>query len=148
MPDEVLSQNPTISLQGQGGEEITELKNLTIPLRIGGTFSKPSYSVDLERLLDTGFAGAEERGFDFGKDYRARNLLAQALIERSRLERGDARRPARDAGLSWSVARVPGTRRHRRLKPWPRPTPGSPAAALSSCPRAVERCDSRTSAAR
>ena len=58
---------------------------------------------DLERLLDTGFAGAEERGFDFGKDYRARNLLAQALIERSRLERGDARRPARESFLQRAI---------------------------------------------
>jgi tetratricopeptide (TPR) repeat protein len=58
---------------------------------------------DLERLLDSGFAGAEERGFDFGKDYRARNLLAQALIERSRLERGDARRPAREGFLQRAI---------------------------------------------
>ncbi len=54
---------------------------------------------NLERLLATEFAGAEARGFDFGKDYRARNLLAQALVERSRLERGDGRRAAREALL-------------------------------------------------
>lgn len=41
-----------------------------------------------------------ERGFDFSKDYRLLNELGQTLIERSRQERGDARRARRDALLS------------------------------------------------
>lgn len=40
------------SLEGQGGKELAELKGLTVPLRIGGTFGAPKYSVDLAGLLE------------------------------------------------------------------------------------------------
>ena len=46
----------------------------------------------LRDLLATRFTEAESRGFDFGRDYRARNLLARTLYERARQVRG------RDAG--------------------------------------------------
>jgi Cytochrome c554 and c-prime len=39
------------------------------------------------------------RGFDFAKDYRLLDELGQTLVERSKQERGEARRPARDALL-------------------------------------------------
>ena len=50
----------------------------------------------LRALLDTRFAAARERGFDFGKDYRARAMLGRVLYERARLERGQQRRARRD----------------------------------------------------
>lgn len=40
------------SLEGQGGKELSELKGLTVPLRITGRFSEPKFSVDLASLLD------------------------------------------------------------------------------------------------
>jgi tetratricopeptide (TPR) repeat protein len=40
-----------------------------------------------------------ERGFDFSLDYNLLNELGSALFERARLERGEARRPARQALL-------------------------------------------------
>jgi tetratricopeptide (TPR) repeat protein len=53
----------------------------------------------LRRVVDTDFAEARRRGFDFGLDYRVRNELGQALFERSKPLRGEARRAERDALL-------------------------------------------------
>jgi tetratricopeptide (TPR) repeat protein len=53
----------------------------------------------LRALLDTRFAEARERGFDFGYDYRARNMLGRTLYERARLERGTSRAERRLALL-------------------------------------------------
>lgn len=39
------------SLEGQGGKALSELKGITIPLKIGGSFSEPKPSVDLQNLL-------------------------------------------------------------------------------------------------
>jgi len=39
------------SISGQGGKELAELKGLTIPVKITGTFSKPKPSVDLASML-------------------------------------------------------------------------------------------------
>ena len=41
------------------------------------------------RVLDTDFAGARERGFDFSIDTRVLNELAETALEASRLERGE-----------------------------------------------------------
>ena len=39
------------SLEGQGGKQLEELKGITIPVHVGGTFSKPSYKPDLSAAL-------------------------------------------------------------------------------------------------
>ena len=39
------------SLEGQGGKEMQELKGLTVPIRITGTFSQPKYDVELDEVL-------------------------------------------------------------------------------------------------
>lgn len=43
---------PTVvnSLKGQGGAGLDELSGLTIPIRLTGTFSKPSYAIDFATL--------------------------------------------------------------------------------------------------
>ncbi len=51
-------------------------------------------------ILDTGYADARRRGFDFSKDYRVINELGGTLFELAKLERGDARRARRDALLA------------------------------------------------
>ena len=53
----------------------------------------------LRDLLETRFAEARERGFDFSHDLRARNLLGRTLYERARLERGAARAARRNTLL-------------------------------------------------
>ena len=53
----------------------------------------------LKALLETRFAEARERGFDFAKDFRARNLLGRTLYEQARRERGAARAERRLALL-------------------------------------------------
>jgi len=40
------------SLEGQGGKELGELKGVEIPVRVTGTFSAPSYKVDLQKVLE------------------------------------------------------------------------------------------------
>ena len=36
--------------QGQGGDDLTDLAGIPIPIKIGGTFSEPSYGLDFEAL--------------------------------------------------------------------------------------------------
>ncbi|MCH2162681.1 MAG: hypothetical protein MK085_12520, partial [Phycisphaerales bacterium] len=47
--------------------------------------------VRLERVIDSRYPVAIERGYDFGKDERVLLELANTLFERSRLEQGEAR---------------------------------------------------------
>jgi len=58
----------------------------------------------LRALLETRFAEARERGFDFAHDFRARNMLGRTLYERARQERGAARTQRRVALLEESRA--------------------------------------------
>jgi len=58
----------------------------------------------LRALLETRFAEARERGFDFARDFRARNMLGRTLYERARQERGAARREHRLALLGEAAA--------------------------------------------
>jgi len=59
----------------------------------------------LEGLLDTRFAEARERGFDFSRDYRALNELGETLFQRARGARGEARRPVREKLLRDALER-------------------------------------------
>jgi tetratricopeptide (TPR) repeat protein len=61
---------------------------------------------NLEALAETRFEAARERGFDFGRDYNMLNELGRTLYERSRLERGEARREARIALLNRAKQRL------------------------------------------
>ena len=40
------------TLEGQGGKELDDLKGLTVPVHIGGTFRDPKFNVELGELLD------------------------------------------------------------------------------------------------
>ena len=40
------------TLEGQGGKELSELKNLTVPIRVKGSFSEPKFNVELASLLE------------------------------------------------------------------------------------------------
>jgi AsmA protein len=55
LPDETIDYLLTTkivgSLEGQGGKALDELKGVAIPVRIGGTFSKPTYTPDLAAAL-------------------------------------------------------------------------------------------------
>ena len=39
------------SQAGQAGKDLDALKGVTIPLKIGGTFSEPTFNIDLEPIL-------------------------------------------------------------------------------------------------
>lgn len=54
---------------------------------------------DFEQIIEGGFEEAVGRGFDFSRDYRVLNELAQTLYERARQERGESRRAEREAYL-------------------------------------------------
>ncbi|MGD2138411.1 MAG: AsmA family protein, partial [Gammaproteobacteria bacterium] len=50
------------SLEGQGGKSLQELKGVSIPVRVGGTFSKPTYVPDLgDALKEAAKARVEEK---------------------------------------------------------------------------------------
>ena len=55
LPDETIDYLLTTkvvgSLEGQSGKALGELKGVAIPVRIGGTFSKPTYTPDLAAAL-------------------------------------------------------------------------------------------------
>jgi len=40
------------TLEGQGGKALSDLKGLTVPLRISGSFTEPKFNVELGALLD------------------------------------------------------------------------------------------------
>jgi len=63
------------SLEGQGGKGLEDLKGLAIPVRIGGTFTKPTYTPDLAAALgDTAKEKAREK-----IEKKTRNLLQDKL---------------------------------------------------------------------
>jgi AsmA protein len=49
--DYLLTTKIVGSIEGQGGKGLAELKGIAIPVRIGGTFSKPSYTPDVGAAL-------------------------------------------------------------------------------------------------
>ena len=49
--DYLLSATIVGSLQGQGGKDLEQLKGVTIPVKITGPFSKPSYKPDLSAVV-------------------------------------------------------------------------------------------------
>ncbi|MBT8117069.1 MAG: AsmA family protein, partial [Gammaproteobacteria bacterium] len=50
------------SLEGQGGKSLEELKGVSIPVQVGGTYSKPTYRPDLSAALsDAAKAKVEEK---------------------------------------------------------------------------------------
>lgn len=57
---------------------------------------------DFQQIIDGGFEQAVGRKFDFSRDYRLLNELAQTLYERSRQERGESPQGAREAWLNQS----------------------------------------------
>lgn len=66
LPEETIDYTLTAkfvgSLEGQGGASLGELKGVSIPVHVGGTFSKPSYSPDLSAALsDAAKAKVEEK---------------------------------------------------------------------------------------
>jgi tetratricopeptide (TPR) repeat protein len=66
----------------------------------GGLVEKQQGNLDaaitsFRSLVETPWANARERGFDFSRDVRVRNELAETLLERSRLERGEAAKARR-----------------------------------------------------
>ena len=70
-----------------------------------------------ETILDTRFAEARRRGFDFSQDYRVLNALGETLYERARQERGEARRGVRERFLRAAA---------ESLRADPGPGPGGP----------------------
>ena len=53
--------------------------------------------------LVAGYPSARARGFDFSRDYQMLNELGRTLFERARQERGEPRKPQRDALLQRSL---------------------------------------------
>ena len=58
---------------------------------------------NFRNILDTRYQLARDRGFDFSLDYRVSNMLAQTLLERAQLERGDGRREKRNSFISEAI---------------------------------------------
>jgi tetratricopeptide (TPR) repeat protein len=65
--------------------------------------------VDLRSVLEDSYPEIRERGFDFSKDYEVINELGVALFERSKLERGEARKAKREEYLRLAAQRFEKT---------------------------------------
>lgn len=50
--DVLLNTSVVGSLKGQDGEELAELKNITLPVRISGTYQEPRYGLDMQQVFD------------------------------------------------------------------------------------------------
>ncbi len=62
-----------------------------------------------ETILDTRFAEARRRGFDFSQDYRVLDALGETLYERARQERGETHRGERERLLRAAAERFEQT---------------------------------------
>ncbi|HEY0721886.1 MAG TPA: AsmA family protein, partial [Gammaproteobacteria bacterium] len=83
------------SLEGQGGKEIKDLKGLTVPIKISGTFSEPKFSLDMASLFDAKAKAALEAekkkaaaALDAEKKKAAEALKKRQDEEKKRLEEG------------------------------------------------------------
>lgn len=56
------------SLEGQGGKSLEELKGVAIPVRVGGTYSKPTYMPDLGAALSEAAKAKVEEKVEEQKD--------------------------------------------------------------------------------
>ncbi|KAF0190720.1 MAG: AsmA protein [Gammaproteobacteria bacterium] len=75
------------SKTGQAGKDLDSLKGLTIPLRIGGTFTKPTFKVELdEALKDKAKQRVEELRAEEKAKLDAKKAEAQQQIEQKREE--------------------------------------------------------------
>jgi len=66
------------TLTGQGGEPIEELKGITVPLRITGSFSDPRFGVDAERLLESRTRERAEEAIEKEKERLEQKLEEKA----------------------------------------------------------------------
>jgi len=70
------------TLEGQGGVGLTDLRGITVPIRVSGSFDNPRYALDTERLLSD---SVRERG----RQELERRLQEQVPDDvRERLQRG------------------------------------------------------------
>ncbi|UCC56869.1 MAG: AsmA family protein, partial [Gammaproteobacteria bacterium] len=77
--DYLLTTKIVGSLEGQGGKALEDLKGVAIPVRIGGTFSKPTYTPDLAAALgDVAKEKAKEK-----IEEKAQDLLKDKLGDES-----------------------------------------------------------------
>lgn len=80
--------------QGQGGKDIEQLKGLTVPVRIKGTFDKPSYTLDYSAMLkDSTKAKLEEQKQQLQdkakQELEAAKQNAQQQLDKEKQKAGD-----------------------------------------------------------
>ncbi|HWU69135.1 MAG TPA: AsmA family protein [Stenotrophobium sp.] len=70
---------PTIveTSSGQGGKDLADLRGLTIPIQLSGTFSAPKYKLQLDDLLKQKAAGEIQKQLDKHKDEINKKLGGQ-----------------------------------------------------------------------
>lgn len=72
---------------GQAGKELDELKGLTIPLRVGGTFAKPTFKVEIDAALkDKAKQRLDELRAEEQARLDAKKAEAQQQLEQKREE--------------------------------------------------------------
>jgi AsmA protein len=78
LPEEAIDYTLTTkfvgTLKGQGGEEMAELKGVSIPVHVGGTFSKPTYVPDLAAVLSEAAKAEVEKKVEKEKEKLQKKL--------------------------------------------------------------------------
>ena len=82
--DYLLTTKIVGSLEGQGGAALGELKGIAVPVRIGGTFSKPTYKPDVSAALSEAAKAKVEEKVEEKKEE-----LQEKLEEKLQDELGD-----------------------------------------------------------
>ena len=72
--------------QGQAGKELAELKSLTIPIKVGGSFDKPTFALDLEPVLKAKAKEALQREKTKVKEQVEKKLDEKKAKAKSKLE--------------------------------------------------------------
>ncbi len=72
--------------KGQGGKELNDLKGLTIPVKINGTFSEPKFRPDLKNLISEGVKQKAKEKVDKEKERLKGKLLDKLGLDGSKKE--------------------------------------------------------------
>lgn len=94
--------------KGQGGRELEELKGLTIPVKISGTFSAPKFAPDLEAMVGSKIKEKAKTKIEEKKQ----ELKGKAL---EKLGIGEQQQPA-DGGASQTAPETPKEKLEDKLK--------------------------------
>lgn len=80
--DYLVRASVVASLSGQGGAGLDQLKGVTVPIRVSGTFDQPSYALDVQSLLSGAVKQKVQEELDGAVQERLQEKVSPELQEK------------------------------------------------------------------